>query len=409
MSSLRISGLVKFADRVRRDLAHPVLAERGAQLRREVAGVLRQVECILADNQTRIEALPAPTRRAYQFLAGLNCDSVKADIAALPSQAESPPPGSVRLVGLKSHWESILHRLARAQSVGERETTFVTIRSTSEKIERHLEHGRIRSSDLTTQTRAARGWLALFAQRPQFDRYVAAVAEARAAFEGLIRGSSRFRPPALVEIRSILGLYRLHAYANATRVALPTPMICFDKLQLRQVARAALNGGDKQPIVAAMASEECQSVQAELDALSGVEEIAAGVHHDLAASFDRVNRSYFDGQLARPRLTWNRVFTGRKFGHFDPIRDTVMISCSLDHASVPEYVLDFVMYHELLHKHLGVDWRNGRAAVHTAEFREHERRFHRYGEAEVALKRLSTDAQSQGPTAACTRQNREHG
>jgi hypothetical protein len=90
-------------------------------------------------------------------------------------------------------------------------------------------------------------------------------------------------------------------------------------------------------------------------------------------------------------LTWSRTFTGRKFGHYDPIRDTVMISCSLDRSSVPVQALDFVMYHELLHKQLGVDWRSGRAAAHTPEFRAAERRFDHYQEAEALLKRVANE------------------
>jgi len=93
--------------------------------------------------------------------------------------------------------------------------------------------------------------------------------------------------------------------------------------------------------------------------------------------------------VVRPRLTWSRSFTGRKFGHYDPIRDTVMVSSSLDRDNVPQYALDFVVFHELLHKELGVDWRNGRAAAHTPEFRAQERRFEQYREAEAALKRLA--------------------
>jgi hypothetical protein len=109
----------------------------------------------------------------------------------------------------------------------------------------------------------------------------------------------------------------------------------------------------------------------------------------LAASFGRVNQEYFGGGLSRPRLTWSRAFGGRKFGHYDPIHDTVMISGILDRATAPDYVIDFVVYHELLHKKLGIDWSNGWAATHTAEFRERERQFARYADADALLKQLA--------------------
>ena len=110
----------------------------------------------------------------------------------------------------------------------------------------------------------------------------------------------------------------------------------------------------------ATATDDYQSVQAELESLCGVVEKPVGMYRDLAASFERVNREYFGSALARPRLTWSRTFTGRKFGHYDPIRDTVMISATLDREDLPEYALDFVVYHELLHKQLGINWRQGR-------------------------------------------------
>ena len=47
------------------------------------------------------------------------------------------------------------------------------------------------------------------------------------------------------------------------------------------------------------------------------------------------------------------------------------------------------MYHELLHKKLGVGWQNGRRAVHTPEFRRQEKRFEQCAMAETALRRFA--------------------
>lgn len=83
------------------------------------------------------------------------------------------------------------------------------------------------------------------------------------------------------------------------------------------------------------------------------------------------------------------MFTGRKFGHYDAIRDAIMISSTLDRGDVPEFVVDFVVYHELLHKKLGGVWRNGRREAHTDEFRAEERRFAHFDEAEKVIRRLA--------------------
>lgn len=389
MNSLRIKGVVGFADRVRRELSGPVSEARKSQLRGEVAELIRQVDQIVVSRGMRVERLPLPTRRAYHFLASLDFDATTPVAAPDPADANEPSAGTVRLVGVKSYWQSILRRLALASSADDRDELYDSIRSTSQKVERNLEEQSLGARDLTIQSRTIRGWLAFFGNPQNFDAYVTAIDRARPVFKAVLRRAERFHEPAIVEFQPISSLYKLRGCRNETRVILPTPMIVFSTELFTLLAEASLANGDKQPVMAATASDEYQSVQAELEALSSVEERAGGVHRDLGTSFERINEMYFGGSLARPHLMWSRSFTGRKFGHYDPIRDTVMISCSLDRADVPQHALDFVVYHKLLHKKLGVDWHNGRASAHTREFRKQERMFDRYSQAEAALKKLA--------------------
>jgi hypothetical protein len=114
-----------------------------------------------------------------------------------------------------------------------------------------------------------------------------------------------------------------------------------------------------------------------------------GRHHNLEEVFARVNARYFGRALDRPRLTWNQTLSQRKFGHYQPSSDTVMVSITLDDPGVPAHVIDFVMYHELLHKELGVQIVRGRRLAHTRAFREKEKRFPRHKEARDYLKQLS--------------------
>ena len=116
---------------------------------------------------------------------------------------------------------------------------------------------------------------------------------------------------------------------------------------------------------------------------------ARGRAHDLDESFARVNTSHFGSQMSKPALIWNRTLTARKFGHYQPSRDTLMISVSLDDPRVPAYVVDFVMYHELLHKKHGVMMLNGRRLAHSPGFRADERQFAEYLDAERQLKELA--------------------
>jgi hypothetical protein len=93
--------------------------------------------------------------------------------------------------------------------------------------------------------------------------------------------------------------------------------------------------------------------------------------------------------MEKPTLQWNRLLTVAKMGHYQASRDTVMLSLSLDHPEVPQYVVDFVMYHELLHKKHGETIINGRRFVHTPEFRREEQQFEKFAEANTLLNKLA--------------------
>ncbi len=62
-------------------------------------------------------------------------------------------------------------------------------------------------------------------------------------------------------------------------------------------------------------------------------------------------------------------------------------------------IVEYVLYHELLHKALGVRAQSGRRQVHNRAFRDAEGRFVQRAEAEAALKRLGNN--SGGVDLAC--------
>jgi hypothetical protein len=116
---------------------------------------------------------------------------------------------------------------------------------------------------------------------------------------------------------------------------------------------------------------------------------AIGEFHNLSESFDRVNRKYFDYTLSRPNLSWSRRKTKTRFGHHDLVFNTIVISRTLDDKRIPKYLLDYVMYHEMLHQKHGRLFKNGKNHVHTRDFKEDEKKFYEYKRAKADLKRLS--------------------
>jgi hypothetical protein len=206
-------------------------------------------------------------------------------------------------------------------------------------------------------------------------------------------GSRHYPPPLTIHFRPIRGIYKLKASRRGVQLWLPTPMIVFDETGFSLLGALIYrrDGVARQRVIGLMTGEEYQGVRAELESLGGIAEQARGAVHDLGQSFDRVNAGYFGGKMARPRLTWNRTFTGRKFGHYDFILDTVMVSRTLDSHTVPEFVVDFLVFHELLHKFHGLHWVNGRGYAHTSEFYESERKFARFKQAEAVLEQLARE------------------
>ena len=115
-----------------------------------------------------------------------------------------------------------------------------------------------------------------------------------------------------------------------------------------------------------------------------------GSVYDLQALFSRINRDYFSGSLDQPRLVWSTRASRRRLGYYHPDTDTISINRALDNRDVPDYVVAYVLFHEMLHKHLGLINRNGRRYAHTRQFKIEEQRFHQFQEAEHFIKTLTS-------------------
>jgi hypothetical protein len=137
-------------------------------------------------------------------------------------------------------------------------------------------------------------------------------------------------------------------------------------------------------------SEEYQKIRKKLEYLGiPAGSFAIGDVHHLENCFHRVNQEYFQGRMDKPHLVWSQRLTHRKFGHYQWETDTVMVSRSLDDQRIPEMVVDFVIYHELLHKKIGFKQTNQNRIAHSPEFRLAEEQFQNVKEARHYLNHLS--------------------
>jgi hypothetical protein len=117
--------------------------------------------------------------------------------------------------------------------------------------------------------------------------------------------------------------------------------------------------------------------------------VAQGRHYDLSELFDRLNHEYFAGELQRPHIGWSMRSWRRQFGCYDPGPNQIVLNRRMDHPGIPQFVVEYVLYHEMLHvKH--PTRRSGCTLLsHSPEFRLEEKRFAQFTTARQLLDRLA--------------------
>lgn len=181
---------------------------------------------------------------------------------------------------------------------------------------------------------------------------------ARVRFSDLLRGA----PREVVEAAASLLLARAYRRRPPETVAECYRRFCRAPATMRRLAK--------------LRRRRCRPAIGEAD------------RYDLSAIFGRLNRRYFGGTLRRPRLGWSVRSWRMQLGAFDPGLDRIVINRRLDAEDVPRFVVEYVLYHEMLHvKHPGEMARCG-LRVHSRAFRAEEKRFSQYEEARRWLERM---------------------
>jgi hypothetical protein len=114
-----------------------------------------------------------------------------------------------------------------------------------------------------------------------------------------------------------------------------------------------------------------------------------GAAYDLAPMFSALNREYFGGRLHRPRLGWSSRTWRAQLGCFDPGVDQIVLNRRLDREGVPKYVVEYVLYHEMLHVKHPIRAAACGLQAHSAAFRREEQRFASYKLATKFIERMN--------------------
>ena len=103
----------------------------------------------------------------------------------------------------------------------------------------------------------------------------------------------------------------------------------------------------------------------------------------LEKSFNKINEKYFFGLIEKPNLIWHNSIN--RLGSYEYGTDTISISKVLSHD---KELLEYIMYHEILHKKHKFNIKNGRTFHHTKDFKQMEKMFNNSEEMEGRIKKL---------------------
>ncbi|MCK5852705.1 DUF45 domain-containing protein [bacterium] len=105
---------------------------------------------------------------------------------------------------------------------------------------------------------------------------------------------------------------------------------------------------------------------------------ATGKYYNLDDIFNRLNIQYFENKLEKPILGWSLNKSYTRLGFYSSEKNLLVISRIFDSRKTTQNVVEYLMFHEMLHIFFPVETVNGRRRVHTPEFRRQERSFPDY-------------------------------
>ena len=261
------------------------------------------------------------------------------------------------------------------------------------QVEQLFQESRKSAADLPIRTRRAYQWIKFLAEDKQLNRHLEAIQRINTLLQDI--PYPRRIKPVQVEFSfyHIGHLYKVQEREKTRAIIAQESFIHAPDQVLISLLRAGLepsSGTGRFIIRNYTFTEQYQKTRKHLEYLAVPKgSFAHGKIHDLDRSFHRVNQKYFQSSMNKPNLVWNSRMTHRKFGHYQADTNTIMVSISLDHPRIPAFVVDYVMYHELLHKQLGARQVNNRRYIHTQEFKRKETQFSRIAEAQRILSKIT--------------------
>lgn len=398
MATLRLKGLVSRMQRVRQQLVAGIPPNQVDEFRTHIRDTIDQVEALCAEKRMTPQHLPRPSYQAYHFFKTLDLRNLP--VGEPKSETSAPPFRIRRLLQTRERTQAGLSALAQlapgpastsAPYAEQFAVVSANIAATVAQVEAIACDTHSHVARLPLPSRQAYAWFKFLGVPENLQLHLNTLQCAYAALKD-VEAHKRYAGGSLnltLEFYHTESEWRVRQHGNEIRATFSEGFISAEPAVIEALVQMAFHARRKnyrQIVHEYSGGEEfAETVQAIELPISELDPNVRGRTHNLQQVFDRVNRAYFEGKATLPRLTWNKTGTVHLMGHYVRATDTVMISISLDHPDVPEWAIDHIMHHELLHRILGERVVNGRTYAHTPEFRAAERAFHDYERANAFI------------------------
>ncbi len=392
---LQIRGLVKAAQKAQEQLLVGIATADLPAFRKFILSSVETVERLCFDAKVTPHQLPVRSRQAYYFLKGI-------DLHHLPCSGSHSLNATAQTIGIrniKTQQRAILWRISQLAAncildlAGTPELV-KTINQVVTAIEKICALQQATPAKLTSNSRQIYAWMKFLTVEDNLTLHIKTTHQIKSIAKIFCYKYGHESVNFTAELTNLAGLYRSRWVGNDINLVVSEGFINADDEVLNALVQISLLGKSPEATLAIRefaSLDEYSDVLLELDLITEtITENGRGKYYNLEKLFNKINCEYFAAKLKKPRLTWNKIPTYRKFGHYEPARDRIVISLTLDEVLIPEFVVEFVLYHELLHKYHGEKWVNGRRMVHTPEFRRDESNFKLYDEAEAWLCKLAS-------------------
>ncbi|MBN1265985.1 MAG: hypothetical protein JXA25_10860 [Anaerolineales bacterium] len=374
--------------------------------------VLSFEERILYELQT-VESM---TRKRWKGIKELSFDQYQACIALQTLNTSylkrfiSPaaaPERSTRIPGILAFCNDLHEKIEAAAlkydpSTSDQELidlswpAYSTLREQNTVIRKTLKESTADPAVFSSQTFRAVQWLRFLEDQVEFLAHIKAVQAAARLFSITLRQNKRKKRLAEVplHLRFFPGsaLFRSKISKNTIILTLNEGFIHAPEHVLHAILRLAASTGDKadkQAMASYSSSGEYLRISTGLLQQTSPGNSELGLFHHLGQLADKIEREYFTFPTERPQIAWMKKPSYRTFGVYQASSNTIRISPALDHPDVPQFVVEYVLFHEFAHARVGVRVQKGRHQIHSKRFKGVEHQFARRDEAAAFLKDIS--------------------